>query len=163
MLHDPSAKARAAAAAALTLMVQDRRTRAFMAIAGGDPARVGARNRAFTPLSASLSAMLSVLHSALGGAVGSEAAAEVQLELLKAARVVIAHSPYARLPPGCLQAVTDAVLSAWQGFQQRVASPQVRFARKGLQHKTFDLGTLTQLRFTLTPPPLATRLETADT
>jgi Domain of unknown function (DUF4042) len=112
LLHDPSPQARLAAAQALQLMLAHRKTRAFMAVAAEEPLKPP-RARAFTSLSASLAAMLGSAHAALAAALHQETVPEAQLELVKAARGLVAHTPYARLPASLLGSVLKNALQVW--------------------------------------------------
>jgi hypothetical protein len=125
LLHDPSPKVRAAAAVCLHLMVQDRRTRAFMAVAAAEGATAHVRTRPYTSLSASLAAMLMSLHSALGSALLREKVAEVQLEVLKAAHTLVTNSPYGRLPVGTVESITNAAMLLWEPLRGREAGGEV--------------------------------------
>ena len=113
LLHDTSSAARVAAAHALQLMLTHPRAAAFMAVAAFAQKRAQ-RVRAFMPLSESLAEMLVATHSALAASLQQERVAEVQLEVLRSAKALLAHSPYARLPAGTLDTLVRAALPLWQ-------------------------------------------------
>jgi hypothetical protein len=138
LLHDPSPRARALAAATLASLLQGPQTRALLAVAEvkeGGPGGLRGRPavRGFTTLSTSLGQIVLTLHQGLAAAVagaapqangsssgGSGAARAEQQQpavvvgALRALCALCSATPYERMPSGLLPSVVEAALAAWQ-------------------------------------------------
>jgi hypothetical protein len=120
LLNDPSATVRASCATALQSMMTGTKNIGFMRVARSESAvsafvsaRRPSRPRAFMPLSESMAAMLMAAHSALAQSVRTEMAGEVLMEALKAATLLLQHTPYHNMQKDAAQALLQALAVCW--------------------------------------------------
>jgi len=127
LLHDPSPRVRAVAAATLVSLLQGPQPRALLAVAQFKDRAAGMHGRAavrgFTTLSATLGQIVVALHLGLTAAAAptssSSAATEpppppMVIGALRALCALCSATPYERMPSNLLPLVVEAALSAWQ-------------------------------------------------
>lgn len=130
LLNDPSVTARASAATALQTMMTGVKNVGFMrvarsssAVSASTSARRPSRPRAFMPLSESMAAMLMSAHSAFAQSVQTETAGEVLPEVLKAATLLLQHTPYHNMQKDAARELLQALAACWNS---NASAPEYR-------------------------------------